>query len=118
MLGREEFNFQSVEMSIFSNVAGAGDVVSMSIMIHSKSNKWEQMREKWGQNWMSSSNSNLIGSSLSFHVTMSDGSTLTIYHVVPSNWQFGEMYEIARQFPTLRVRLAAGMRIRILELLF
>nr|AJP06292.1 EXP2 [Pinus tabuliformis] len=79
---------------LVSNVGGAGDVVSLSVM-SSGSNQWEGMSRNWGQNWQSS-NSQLVRQSLSFRVTTSDGKSVTSFNVAPSDWQFGQTFEGAQ----------------------
>ncbi|XP_065863182.1 expansin-A23-like [Euphorbia lathyris] len=72
------------------NVGGAGDVTNVKIR-GSKTNGWLQMSRNWGQNWQTGSN--LVGQSLSFQVTVSDGKTLEFDNVADSNWQFGNSYD-------------------------
>ena len=76
------------------NVANAGDVSSVSIK-GSKSG-WLPMSKNWGQNWLTGVN--LVGQSLSFRMTTSDGKTLQFDDVAPSNWQFGKSYEGKHNF--------------------
>ncbi|XP_065859042.1 expansin-A23-like [Euphorbia lathyris] len=72
------------------NVGGAGDVTNVKIR-GSKTNGWLQMSRNWGQNWQTGSN--LVGQSLSFQVTVSDGKTLEFDNVADSNWEFGNSYD-------------------------
>ncbi|KAJ8452278.1 hypothetical protein Cgig2_006083 [Carnegiea gigantea] len=71
------------------NVAGAGDVTGMKIK--GSSGSWAPMVRNWGMKWQATGN--LYGQALSFQVTASDGKTIQLDNVVPSNWQFGQSFE-------------------------
>ncbi|KAL6139859.1 hypothetical protein ACLB2K_058160 [Fragaria x ananassa] len=72
------------------NVGGAGDVTALAVK-GSKSGQWVPMSRNWGQVWQTSAN--LVGQSLSFHVTTSDRKMVVLYNVAPANWQFDQTYE-------------------------
>ncbi|CAI8591904.1 unnamed protein product [Vicia faba] len=76
------------------NVANGGDVTNVSIQ--GSKTGWITMSHNWGQNW--GVNINLVGQSLSFRVTTSSGESLSLPHVAPSNWQFGQTYKTKQNF--------------------
>ncbi|XP_047148222.1 expansin-A23-like [Vigna umbellata] len=76
------------------NVGNAGDVSEVSIK--GSNGEWKSMSRVWGQNWLTGEN--LVGRSLSFKVTTSDGKVVEFDEVAPSGWQFGQSYEAHTNF--------------------
>ncbi|XP_028791179.1 expansin-A23-like [Neltuma alba] len=76
--------------TLFFNVANAGDITDAKIRGGKGGGGWIQMSRNWGQVWQTGTN--LMGQSLSFKVTTSDGKMLEFDNVVPSNWQFGQTF--------------------------
>ncbi|KAK4280004.1 hypothetical protein QN277_011690 [Acacia crassicarpa] len=81
--------------TVFFNVANAGDITDAKIR-GGNGGDWIQMTRNWGQLWQTGTN--LVGQSLSYMLTSSDGKTLEFDNVAPSNWQFGQTYEANYNF--------------------
>uniref|UniRef100_A0A7N0UP68 Expansin n=1 Tax=Kalanchoe fedtschenkoi TaxID=63787 RepID=A0A7N0UP68_KALFE len=82
---------------LVSNVAGAGDIISVSI--RGSNTGWMKMEKNWGQNWQCGVT--LVGQSISFKVKTSDHRTSTSLNVVPASWKFGQSFT-GRNFKTPR----------------
>uniref|UniRef100_A0A7N2QZJ5 Expansin n=1 Tax=Quercus lobata TaxID=97700 RepID=A0A7N2QZJ5_QUELO len=76
------------------NVGGAGDI--SDVKVKGSNTNWIQMTRNWGQNWQTGTP--LVGQSLSFQATTSDGKMLEFDNVVPPNWQFGQSYQAGINF--------------------
>lgn len=74
---------------LITNVGGMGNI--QSVFVKGSTTGWQPMTRNWGENWQN--NNKLDGQSLSFQITMGDGSVVTRYNVCPSGWQFGQTYE-------------------------
>ncbi|KAL1566318.1 expansin-A23-like [Salvia divinorum] len=77
------------------NVGGVGDVKSVRVRSPGSSD-WTRMSRNWGQNWQVTQS--LLGQSLSFEVTASDGSVIQEIDVISANWQFGMSFEGKNNF--------------------
>ncbi|KAE8720398.1 Expansin-A24 [Hibiscus syriacus] len=71
------------------NVGGAGDISGVNIK--GSNTGWIPMSRNWGVNWQTATQ--LLGQSLSFQVTNSDGIMVEFDDVVPSDWQFGQVFD-------------------------
>ncbi|KAI8548968.1 hypothetical protein RHMOL_Rhmol07G0314900 [Rhododendron molle] len=79
---------------LITNAAEAGSIQSVSIQ--GSNTDWITMSWNWGANWVSSAV--LVGQSLSFMVTASDGEVKTFPNIAPSNWEFGQTFSSLVQF--------------------
>ncbi|KAJ6838231.1 expansin-A11-like [Iris pallida] len=87
--GRDYF-----ELVLVTNIGGAGSIQSMSI--RGSRTGWTTMSRNWGANWQS--NGYLNGQSLSFRVTLTDGSSLVFPDIAPAGWSFGQTFSSRLQF--------------------
>lgn len=77
------------------NVAGAGNVIQMSIK-GSESPDWLPMSRNWGQKWQD--HTKLVGQSLSFKVTTAGGKCLYVNNLTGTDWQDGTTYASSLNF--------------------
>ncbi|MQL84051.1 hypothetical protein Taro_016543 [Colocasia esculenta] len=70
------------------NIGGAGNVHTVAV-------KWAKIRwiAMWGAKWLVQGQTTLVGQTLSFLVTASNGRTVRSDGVAPASWQFGWMCE-------------------------
>ncbi|KAK8979166.1 hypothetical protein V6N11_009376 [Hibiscus sabdariffa] len=77
-------------MVLLYNVGGAGDI--MDVKIKGSSTKfWWPMVRSWGMNWQTGVV--LVGQSLSFQVTTSDGKMIEFDNVAPADWKFLQIFD-------------------------
>jgi hypothetical protein len=80
------------QMVLTFNVAGAGDIQSVSVA--GDSNPWLPAERNWGENWQFGGD--LLGQSLSFRVTTSDDATCVSHIVGSTTWNYGMTFEGAQ----------------------
>ncbi|KAK8652551.1 hypothetical protein V6N13_126582 [Hibiscus sabdariffa] len=72
------------------NVGGAGDIIDVKIK-GSSTEFWWPMVRSWGMNWQTGVV--LVGQSLSFQVTTSDGKMIEFDNVAPADWKFLQIFD-------------------------
>lgn len=71
------------------NVGGVGDVTN--VKVKGSNTNWVQMTRSWGQNWVTGAP--IVGQSVSFQVTTSDGRMVESINVAPATWKFNQTFE-------------------------
>ncbi|KAG5542469.1 hypothetical protein RHGRI_022118 [Rhododendron griersonianum] len=79
---------------LITNVGGAGSI--QSVQIKGSNTNWITMACNWGSNWQS--NAYLVGQSISFKVTTSDGEEQTFPNIANSYWGIGQTFSSLVQF--------------------
>ncbi|KAE9458499.1 hypothetical protein C3L33_09598, partial [Rhododendron williamsianum] len=79
---------------LITNVGGAGSI--QSVQIKGSNTNWITMPRNWGANWQS--NAYLVGQSISFKVTTSEGEVQTFPNIANSYWGIGQTFSSLVQF--------------------